>query len=224
MLHASRMPFVRSLTEDAARCICRHCLSIAAPQTVCGAAILLRTGESDALRHHSSPMRTVRILATQSTKMDCPDDLVDDTFRDHHRNPHDCGPEKPGRREQDSNDHERPNSSKQVGTHRRCVYSKMVFDGAIPVLRFHRHCDLKSPSGAKNYHCCQKAQVIADVAKVTAIPHGFSLTTSLIPILAARLGTSLPRYRASAPQFRWVTHARSSFQSTSMNPMKGMAP
>ena len=94
-------------------------------------------------------MRAVRILATQSTKMDCPDDLIDDTFHDHHRNPHDCGPEEPGRREQHSNDHERPNSSKQVGTHRRRVYSKMVFDGSVPVLRFPCHCDLIPPSAAE---------------------------------------------------------------------------
>ena len=43
----------------------------------------------------------------------------------------------------------------------------------------------------KRYHCYQN--VITEVTKVATVPHGFSLTTYLMPILAACLETSLPR-------------------------------
>ena len=86
--------------------------SIAAPRATCDAAILLHTGESDALRQHSSLMRTIRILATQSTKMNRPENLVYDEIRSHKPDPHDSRPQKTGKREHKSNDRKRPDSPK----------------------------------------------------------------------------------------------------------------
>ena len=57
-------------------------------------------------------VRTVRILTTQSTKMNHPENLVYNEIRSHKPDPHDGRPQKTGKRENKSNDRKRPDSPK----------------------------------------------------------------------------------------------------------------
>ena len=57
-------------------------------------------------------MRAVWILATQSTKMNRPENLVYDEIRSHKPDPHDGRPQKTSKREYKSNDRKRPDSPK----------------------------------------------------------------------------------------------------------------